>query len=396
MLTARSAEAVVHLVLPEMPRSQRRQPDGWIGRESHGVRTGGAVWIDMVSIERIHCHGGDMYRLHLTAEDLARTRIAAGPGPFAESILAAERLRQRSPTLAFRAWRSQLRGRLDRRTRVLANVFPHDANGLDLATLVGPVATLDEGLDRLLGTPLAHLRSELEWYNKRHHLTAWSKSLVDTDAGPRRDVDTPLGCDADVHLDGRGLILTPSIFVGDRPYLTFNLADPGAPATLTYPAINDLVTARRIWTADRPAGHLATLLGRTRSAILETVADGCGTVELARRLGISPASVSQHTAVLRNSGLIGTRRDGPSVIHVVTRLGAMLLEAGDPQDPRSPCGPAESGQDGGTGAVGREGLQVGGRGAGGEQPLAGAEDGGKGQQPVLIDEVLEHQRVHDA
>jgi DNA-binding transcriptional ArsR family regulator len=139
-------------------------------------------------------------------------------------------------------------------------------------------------------------------------------------------VDTPLGCDADVHLDGRGLILTPSIFVGDRPYLSFNLADPAAPATLTYPAINDLVTARRIWTAERPAGHLAALLGRTRSAILETIADGCGTVELARRLGISPASVSQHTAVLRNSGLIGTRRDGPSVIHVVTSLGAMLLD----------------------------------------------------------------------
>jgi DNA-binding transcriptional ArsR family regulator len=269
-------------------------------------------------------------------------------------------------------------------------VFPRDANGVDLGMLVGPVSTLEEGLDRLLGTPLAHLRGELEWYNKRHHLTAWSKSLVDTDAGPRRDladaiaalhdvavrpfwaqidtqlradraarartiadgglehllatvcpshvrwrqptlqVDTPLGCDADVNLDGRGIILTPSIFVGDFPYLTFNLADPAAPATLIYPAVNDLVTARRIWTADRPAGHLAMLLGRTRSAILESIDDGCGTVELARRLGISPASVSQHTAVLRNSGLIGTRRDGPSVIHFVTSLGVMLLEQGDP------------------------------------------------------------------
>jgi hypothetical protein len=65
-----------------------------------------------------------MYRLHFTAEDLARTRIAAAPGPFTESVLAAERLRQRRPTLPFRAWRARLRGRLDRRTRVLANVFP--------------------------------------------------------------------------------------------------------------------------------------------------------------------------------------------------------------------------------------------------------------------------------
>jgi DNA-binding transcriptional ArsR family regulator len=331
-----------------------------------------------------------VYRLHLTAEDLARTRITAGPGPFAESILAAAQLRQRSPALPFRAWRARLNGRLDQRTRVLTNVFPRDANGVDLGTLVGPVTTLDEGLDRLLGIPLAHLRGELEWHNKRHHLTAWSKSLAEPDPRPRREladaiavlhdvavrpywvqiearlradraarartiadagleqllatvcpahvrwkppvlqVDIRLGCDADVYLDGRGLILTPSIFVGDYPYLTFNLADPAAPATLTYPAVNDLVTAQRIWTADRPAGHLAALLGRTRSAVLETIADGCGTVELARRLGISPGSVSQHTAVLRDSGLISTRRNGAGVIHTVTGLGAMLLDP-DPE-----------------------------------------------------------------
>jgi len=327
-----------------------------------------------------------MYRLHLTAEDLLRTRIAPSPGPFAESIFAAERLRQRSPTLLFRAWRSKLRGRLDQRTRVLANVFPRDAHGLDLGTLVGPVPTLKEGLDRLLGTPLGHLRDELSWHNRRHPLTAWSKSLVDADPRPRHEladalamlhdvavrpywvqidaqlradraarartivdagleqllatvcpahvrwkqpilqVDTPTGCDADVHLGGRGLVLAPSVFVGDHPHLTFDLADPAAPAMLVYPVVNDLVTAQQLWTADRPASHLAALLGRTRSAILGTIADGCGTVDLARRLGISPATVSQHTAVLRASGLITTRRDGPSVVHTVTGLGAVLLD----------------------------------------------------------------------
>src|SRR6185503_13386977 len=112
-----------------------------------------------------------MYRLHFTAEDLARTRIAGGAGPFAESIFAAERLRQRLPALPFRAWRTRLNGRLGQRTRVLANVFPRDAKSVDFGTLVGPVATLEEGIDRLLGTSLAHLRGELEWYNKRHHLT---------------------------------------------------------------------------------------------------------------------------------------------------------------------------------------------------------------------------------
>lgn len=327
-----------------------------------------------------------MYRLHFTAEDLARTRIAAGPGPFTESVLAAARLRQRPPTLPFQAWRARLNGRLNLRIRVLANVFPRDADGVDLGTLVGPVATVEEGLDRLLGVPVAHLRTELAWFNKRHHLTEWSKSLVEADPNPRRQladaiadlhevavrpyweqidarlqvdraarartvvdaglkhlletvcplhvrwqppvlqVNTRLGCDADVYLDGRGLILTPSVFVGDYPYLTFDLAEPAAPATLIYPAVNDLATARQLWSGDRPANHLTALLGRTRSAILENTVDGRGTVELARRLGISPASVSEHTAVLRGSGLISSRRDGAKVIHLATHLGLMLLD----------------------------------------------------------------------
>ncbi|MEU4689813.1 helix-turn-helix domain-containing protein [Actinoplanes sp. NPDC023714] len=327
-----------------------------------------------------------MYRLHLTAEDLARTRIAARPSPFDESIHAVERLRQRTPGLLFRAWRTQLNGRLGRATRVLAEVFPAVGSGVDLATLVGPVDDLREGLDRLAGAPAEGLRRELEWYGRRHRLTAWARSLADRDPGPRLElvaavaalhdaairpywarideligadraararavaaggleqllatlcpahvrwrhpvlsVDTPPGCDADVHLDGRGLVLTPSVFIGDLPCLAFDLADPGAPATLIYPVVNDLAAARRLWTADRPPGHLATLLGRSRSALLETIADGCGTVELARRVGLSPASVSEHTAVLRNSGLISTRRDGARVVHAVTNLGAMLLD----------------------------------------------------------------------
>jgi DNA-binding transcriptional ArsR family regulator len=331
-----------------------------------------------------------MYRLHLTAEDLARIRIAPGPGPFVESILAAERLRQRTPTLLFRAWRAQLNGRLGGRARVLTEVVPTMGNSVDFATLVGPAADLQEGLDRLAGAPAEGLRRELDWFGRRHRLTAWSRSLADRDPRPRLElvaavatlhdvavrpywgqvdglisadragraravaaggleqllatlcpahvrwrppvltVDTPLGCDADVHLNGRGLVLTPSVFVGDLPCLAFDLGEPDAPATLTYPVVNDLATAQRLWTANRPAGHLATLLGRSRSALLETIADGCGTVELARRVGISPASVSEHTAALRNSGLINTRRDGARVIHTVTNLGAMLLDGSPP------------------------------------------------------------------
>ena len=37
-------------------------------------------------------------------------------------------------------------------------------------------------------------------------------------------------------------------------------------------------------------------------------------------------TVSQHTAVLRSSGLISTRREGATVIHLATTLGLMLLD----------------------------------------------------------------------
>ncbi len=45
-------------------------------------------------------------------------------------------------------------------------------------------------------------------------------------------------------------------------------------------------------------------------------------------MGISLAAASQHASVLRNAGLITTRRRGSAVLHVLTPLGAELLRAG--------------------------------------------------------------------
>lgn len=45
-------------------------------------------------------------------------------------------------------------------------------------------------------------------------------------------------------------------------------------------------------------------------------------------MGISLAAASQHASVLRGAGLIATRRQGSAVLHVLTPLGAELLQAG--------------------------------------------------------------------
>jgi DNA-binding transcriptional ArsR family regulator len=62
--------------------------------------------------------------------------------------------------------------------------------------------------------------------------------------------------------------------------------------------------------------------------VLRAVADGCTTTELAYRVGISPSAASQHASVLREAGLIITCRQGSAVLHVLTPLGAELLQAG--------------------------------------------------------------------
>ncbi|MDG4828684.1 winged helix-turn-helix domain-containing protein [Solwaraspora sp. WMMD1047] len=133
----------------------------------------------------------------------------------------------------------------------------------------------------------------------------------------------------ELHLDGRGLLLVPSFFCARTPVA---LLDPDLPPVLVYPvdrldglvpAAGDdgSVAARRRGTREA----LRALLGRTRAGVLEVVADGCSTGEVARRLHISAAAASQHTTVLRNAGLLVSHRDRNMVLHTLTPLGRAML-----------------------------------------------------------------------
>ncbi|MGW1884371.1 helix-turn-helix domain-containing protein [Streptomyces sp. NPDC001970] len=152
--------------------------------------------------------------------------------------------------------------------------------------------------------------------------------------------------DGDLHLNGRGLRIVPSFFCWPGPIV---LRDRTLPPVLVHPLTHD-----PRWPApsayggeDRGRGSgggsphraLAALLGRARAAVLEAVADGLSTTELSRRAGISPATVSHHTAVLREAGLIASRRLGGAVLHTLTPMGAELL--GGP--PISRIGPLSKG-----------------------------------------------------
>ncbi|MGP3914715.1 winged helix-turn-helix domain-containing protein [Nonomuraea sp. 10N515B] len=130
------------------------------------------------------------------------------------------------------------------------------------------------------------------------------------------------GHEGDIHLHGRGLLLVPSVFGFAAPAL-----DPYAEPQpmLTYPA--GLEQQSRALPLGAPpaqptspgaSSSLASVLGRTRAAMLHAIAEhpAWSTKELAARIGIAPASASEHTTSLREAGLVHTVRNRNTVVAV--------------------------------------------------------------------------------
>lgn len=124
-------------------------------------------------------------------------------------------------------------------------------------------------------------------------------------------------------LAGAGLLLMPSVFIW--PDLVA-IADPPARPALVYPArgIAELWQPAHTQHSDALAG----LLGRTRAALLESLAEPASTHTLARRHGLAPSTVSGHLAALHNARLITRRRHRHTVFYQQAPLGAELAHGG--------------------------------------------------------------------
>ena len=85
----------------------------------------------------------------------------------------------------------------------------------------------------------------------------------------------------------------------------------------------------QVWdgSARSSAPSLADLLGRSRAALLARLDLPLSTTQVARDLGLSAASVSEHLSVLRRSRLVSSRRSGRQVLYQRTALGTDLLGA---------------------------------------------------------------------
>ena len=157
----------------------------------------------------------------------------------------------------------------------------------------------DYGLERMLGD----LHPQVRWTGR---------SLVISGMGTARR-----------HLGGAGLLLIPSAF--GWPSLAPVIDPPSRPA-LSYPARG----IAELWQPARTAQSdaLARLLGRTRAALLESLAEPASTHTLARRHELAASTVSEHLAALRDARLVTSRRERHAVMYRQTPLGGALAAGG--------------------------------------------------------------------
>ena len=119
-------------------------------------------------------------------------------------------------------------------------------------------------------------------------------------------------------VDGRGLVLQPSLF-GPHAVIPF---DPGADPLLGYPPRGQA----NLWSVvEPPSGQdLAQLIGTPRAHILQLLTHPRTTTDLAGELRVTPSAVSQHLQLLRRTGLVEPQRTGKQVLYKPTELAFLL------------------------------------------------------------------------
>ncbi|WIY03843.1 helix-turn-helix domain-containing protein [Amycolatopsis mongoliensis] len=325
-----------------------------------------------------------LLRIHFTSEDQGRVRLATSTDWMWEVVLSLHLLQPGEPDPVFDPWRRRLAVSLSPELKAAvdflkvidpkASYFP---DFLTPATETGDVA---DGINAVRCTPrvqfsvqlaelartralpprvrllaigdkdeVAHVCRTLRTYydaaiapfrqlidlrlaEVRHeyaHIAAGrgSEALLRS-LGPGYDWQPPLlltryPFDRDLYLGGRGLLLIPSFYCVRHPVTLF---DRELSPVLVLPVRRD---PRWLSGSGRCAAGgetLGDLLGDTRARILELAGnDALATGAIAGKLRISAQTISYHTKILRDAGLITSNRDGASVVHHLTAMGVALL-----------------------------------------------------------------------
>ncbi|GAA2078715.1 DUF5937 family protein [Streptomyces albiaxialis] len=128
-----------------------------------------------------------------------------------------------------------------------------------------------------------------------------------------------------VAVGDEGLLLIPTVFA----FKPCSPVSPEDPPVLNYPS-RGIATIWERESAPEPGSGpvspaLTSLLGEARARLLGMLGDPLPTVELARRLDVTPSAVSQHLRVLRTTGLVTGVRDGRHVLYRRSDLGDELM-----------------------------------------------------------------------
>lgn len=328
-----------------------------------------------------------MLRIVFTPDDVARVRVADQVDPMWEIVLSLHQLVARHPRYGpYRNWavwvRTMARDRVTPSAAALCELVPPKRYFPDFVTPVPPSVSLDQGIDAVLHVPRARLRYEMDRANAPTNERSWLAGIADGDprqlrrlanalriyhshalepfqdqiaaqvAAHRHSVTQRLGAggvhvllgnlasgirwtppvltapypaDLTVDLAGRGITLIPSFFCQDAPVTVVNAElDP----ILVYP-----IDPPRHWIQPRDSSngvdrHLTALIGTPRAALLRALTGPLDTTQLAARAGLARSSASEHTAILRNCGLVTSTRIGRRVVHRLTPLGRQVLAGG--------------------------------------------------------------------
>jgi DNA-binding transcriptional ArsR family regulator len=325
-----------------------------------------------------------VYRIHFTIQDLARTRVAEAPMPLFELDLAVRALQDRSQPARLDSWRRHARAQLSTQAIMAVSLIP--PVGWSFMALA-QTGTPEELLEQARAMPRKDINAYMAFIAERQSVPLWAHDLADNSAlfgkfvdgltdlysvllGPHEaqiadllvadrtvrmrqmlvggverllaeanprwlqwkppvlEIQMANRVDYDLQLEGRGILLVPSIF--STRSLVDSLAQPQP--IVTYPAGHDQ-SLRRLTTlvskdvAPKSISTISALLGHTRAAVLSAVAEhpGCSTKELAIHARIAPSSASEHATILRKAGLIKTTRHRNIVIHSPTALAVTLL-----------------------------------------------------------------------
>ena len=321
--------------------------------------------------------------MRMSADGLAATRFAVSP--LHETVTAVWLLGQPGPHPVGLPWLRWARSELARRPLAAGRLWPLlTSNALSYPEWLTPAPatrapSLAQELDRMLATPQRRVRESLERVFRdidprpevvTELLTAPLRTLgliAAEIAGAHERLIAPhwdrMRAVLDADIAYRGEILAShgagTLFTGLHPdlrwsggKLTFTagrnrravLGQDGAlvltPTVLGWPGLavklhTSSQTALRyparaaatVWELPEPGnGAVAELIGKPRARLLGLLRSPATPTALARSVGVSPAAISQHLAVLRRTGLVDRTRSGRAVLYQINDLGLALLD----------------------------------------------------------------------